>query len=81
MSRWPDPPDTLHVGRLIREHRERAGVSQAELSRRSSVNVNQLNKYERGHHEPTLPVLRRIAAALAVPVDHLVPSEPAEKTA
>jgi transcriptional regulator with XRE-family HTH domain len=64
-----------HTGTLIREHRERSGLAQAELARRAGVNVNQLNKYERQFHSPSLPVLERIARALEVRLDQLVPAE------
>lgn len=62
------------VGQLIREHRERAGLTQADLGRLAAVNINQLNKYERGHHQPTLPVLLRVAAALELEVSQLTPA-------
>lgn len=62
------------VGQLIREHREQAGLTQADLGRRAVVNINQLNKYERDHHQPTLPVLLRLAGALEVDVSQLTPA-------
>lgn len=61
------------IGSRIRVRRDLAGLSLRQLSERSAVTLTQIHKYERGVHEPTVPVLKRLAEALEVPLDELVP--------
>ena len=60
MSTTPD------FGKRLRELRERAGMSQAELSRRAEVHAVNISKLESGKYQPTWPVVIRLAAALEV---------------
>lgn len=48
---------------LIREARQRAGISQAELARRSGVPRTNVNAYERGRREPGVEILDRLLEA------------------
>ena len=56
------------VGVRIRFYRTLRELSQGALARRLRMSPAQLSRYETGHTEPGLPVLRRIAAALDVPL-------------
>ncbi len=49
------------------------GWSQRELSARANVSQTRLSKYENGTHQVPLGALIRIARALALPVDALLP--------
>ena len=50
-------------GDLLREARLRAGLSQAELARRSRTGRSLISRYERGAVEPSLETLRRLVRA------------------
>jgi transcriptional regulator with XRE-family HTH domain len=52
-------------GPALREVRNRAGLSQPQLSRAAEMSQTQISEYERGKHVPALPSLRRLAAALS----------------
>jgi transcriptional regulator with XRE-family HTH domain len=62
---------------LVREARERAGLTQQELAARAGVPQSTVSVYERGIRVPTLPTLERLlrAAGFTVDVD-LVPAGP-----
>ena len=53
----------------LRELREQAGLSQAELSQASGVPLWTLRKFEQGRREPLWLVLFQLADALGVPVE------------
>ena len=48
---------------LLREARQRAGLSQAELARRAGLSRSVLSVYESGRREPSSEALARILAA------------------
>jgi transcriptional regulator with XRE-family HTH domain len=48
---------------LLREIRDRSGLSQAELARRAGMPRSVINTYLRGHREAGTDALARIAAA------------------
>ena len=48
---------------LLRQARERAGLTQADLARRAGVTRSVLNVYESGRREPGSEALARILAA------------------
>jgi transcriptional regulator with XRE-family HTH domain len=48
---------------LIRQARRNAGLSQAELSRRSGISVPVLSAYENGRRQPSVAALARIVEA------------------
>jgi len=52
------------LDQLVRQLRERAGVTQAELAKRSGVAQPAISDYERGRKRPTLSTLQRLAAAV-----------------
>ncbi|HEU5315226.1 MAG TPA: helix-turn-helix transcriptional regulator [Chloroflexota bacterium] len=60
------------AGARLRAVRQRRGVSQSELARRTSAARTYLVALEQGQHEPSLDLLRRIAAALQVPLAGLI---------
>lgn len=55
------------VGRLIKQQRVAAGLSQAELARRVGVSPSALSQTERGHHGVSGDVLVRVWEALGIP--------------
>jgi transcriptional regulator with XRE-family HTH domain len=56
------------LGALLRAQRLAKGLSLRELATRTSVSNAYLSELERGRHEPSLSVLRAIAAALDTPL-------------
>lgn len=62
------PPNRQRVGRLIRQQRIAAGLSQAELARRIGVSASALSQTERGRHGISGDVLMRAWEALGVPL-------------
>ena len=48
---------------LIRQARREAGVSQAELARRTGIHSSVLSAYEHGRRQPSVAALARIASA------------------
>ncbi len=61
------------IGSRLRARRDQRRLTLRQLSVASDVTIPQIHKYERGIHEPTAPVLRRLADALEVSIDELVP--------
>jgi transcriptional regulator with XRE-family HTH domain len=58
---------------VIRDKRTVRGWTQAQLAKRAKVARSYLAQLEAGHKEnPSLPVLRRLAKALGVPVTELL---------
>jgi transcriptional regulator with XRE-family HTH domain len=64
--------DPAWVGVQLRALRERRGVSQSELARRTGVARTHLIAIEQGRHEPSLDLLARIAEALKYRLAELV---------
>jgi len=64
------PPPTL--GRLLREHRQRAGMRQEDLARRAGVSIRTLRDIEQDRvRRPQHRSIQRLVAALRlVEVDH-----------
>jgi transcriptional regulator with XRE-family HTH domain len=60
------------LGARLRAVRQRRGVSQSELARRSGAARTYVVAVELGRHEPSLDLLRRFAAALRLPLDELI---------
>lgn len=59
------------VGSLVRRHRERAGLSQAELGERIGKALETVGRIERGQASPSLETLEAISVALQVDVRDL----------
>lgn len=57
-------PTTDALGRQLREAREAAGLTQAELAERTAIPQSHLSKIEHGKHAVTIDVLCRLADAL-----------------
>lgn len=49
---------------LLQQARERLGISQSRLARASGVSRGLINRYERGHVEPTVEQFNRLLAPL-----------------
>jgi len=64
-------------GTLIREARRRAGITQAELARRTGLQQPAIARWENGRAEPSLSTLERLVAACGLELRlGLGPAEP-----
>ncbi len=67
---WQAQVDAL--GQFIRGQRQLAKLSLRELADRARVSNPYLSQIERGMHEPSVRVLKAIAAALGLPAETLL---------
>ena len=76
------PPDWPERGRALRALRERAGLTRAQLSRRSGVAEATIRNYELARHRPTTATMQRIYAvpellgSAPVPADAPITPQP-----
>ncbi len=61
--------DRTLIGRRIREEREAAGYTQAQLAQRAAIDDTVLSRIENGQRGIDSLILRRIARTLEVPMD------------
>ncbi|MCA9606566.1 MAG: helix-turn-helix transcriptional regulator [Myxococcales bacterium] len=59
--------DGVRLGQRIRELRLAAGLTQAELARRTGIHRPNIARVEAGRHTPSLETLARLASAIGVP--------------
>jgi predicted nucleotidyltransferase/DNA-binding XRE family transcriptional regulator len=53
----------MAAGRMLRDARQKSGLSQTELARRAEVAQSVISAYESGRREPALSTLSRLVAA------------------
>lgn len=63
------------LGAVLRETRQRQGISQQTLAERASLSRNFVAQVERGESSPTVATLARLAAALGTTVGELLGEE------
>lgn len=56
--------EALAFGKAVHDRRTALGLSVTELACRAGTNTDEIECIEEGGHEPTIPLLRRLAAAL-----------------
>jgi transcriptional regulator with XRE-family HTH domain len=61
------------IGHKLREARQRAGMTQAELATKAGTNTNYYAKLERGEATPSLNILEKIVKALDVKSSDILP--------
>ena len=59
--------DGARLGARLRELRLQAGLTQAELARRTGIHRPNIARVEAGRHTPSLETLARLASAIGVP--------------
>lgn len=64
--------DGTKLGARIRELRLAAGLTQAELARRTGIHRPNIARVEAGRHTPSLETLARLAAAIGVPTSSVL---------
>jgi predicted transcriptional regulator/DNA-binding XRE family transcriptional regulator len=73
--------DLVTLGRRVRHLRRARGLTLDQLSAAVGRAPSQLSMIENGRREPRLTLLQSLAAALAVPVQELLTSEPPSRRA
>ncbi|RZL77518.1 MAG: XRE family transcriptional regulator [Rhodococcus sp. (in: high G+C Gram-positive bacteria)] len=70
----PTDPDesATHLGDFIRAQRQMANLSLRQLSAMTAVSNPYLSQIERGMHEPSVRILKSIAAALNLSAEALL---------
>ena len=71
------PPITAfatHVGQVLRQQRDKAGLTQQQLAEKAGLLQSHISRIERGEYSPTNKTLTKLAAALGVPLGVLDPS-------
>lgn len=69
-DRWDATP--IAFGQILRTYRLAAGMSQERLALDAGVQRNFVSLIERGHNQPTISTLMRLAGALDVGPDELI---------
>ena len=69
----------MSLGDNIRMTRERSGLSQAALSKRTGLNPSQISNFEAGARAPNVRNLANLACALEVSADELLGIRPLTK--
>ncbi|MFK7989241.1 MAG: helix-turn-helix domain-containing protein [Sandaracinaceae bacterium] len=64
--------DGVRLGQRIRELRLAAGLTQAELARRTGIHRPNIARVEAGRHTPSLETLSRLANAIGVPTTRVL---------
>ena len=59
-------PLTAACGQIVRTHRERAGLTQAELAVAANVSESYIQRIEYGQRTPTITVFVQLAKALGI---------------
>ena len=72
MTRQPPPPNTVTLGRRLRDERVRQNLSIQEVSSRTRLGVSTISLVERDRHTPTHDTLQRWSTALDLDLDHLL---------
>ncbi len=72
-------PAAMHIGSTIRGYRLQRGLSQGDIEKRTGLLRCYLSRVENGHTVPSLDTLKKIAAALSLPMSQFFADEPAQK--
>lgn len=65
---------TMEIGKQIRKILDNKGISQHDLSKRTGLRIENINRLVNGKGNPTVNTLERIAIGLQVPVTSLLGS-------
>ena len=62
----------MEIGKFLKEHREKAGLSQSELARKTGVNQQSMSRWEMGINAPNITDCVRLARFYKISVDELI---------
>lgn len=69
-------PKSITIGNLIRQLRTSKGLSQMKLAQMVGLSYQQIQKYENGTTQLTVPRLRQLANALEAPIQTFIQIDP-----
>jgi len=69
------PVDGARLGARLRLLRKQAGLTQAEVARRTGIHRPNIARVEAGRHTPSLETLTRLATAIGVPTTQVLSDE------
>src|SRR5262249_4325222 len=64
--------DVMRFAEMLRDVREKAGLSQSALAKRSGLPFRSIQNWEQGHRTPRAQAVLSLARALNVPPDQLL---------
>ena len=62
----------MKIGHKIRELRRQKDLTQDELGRKTKIHGRYISKLENNHSVPSIDIIKKIASALDITVDHLL---------
>lgn len=62
----------MNLGYRFQKYRRRVGLSQKEAAEKIGINNYQLGNYETNRSEPSIAILKKMAALYRVSIDNLV---------
>ena len=65
----------MNIGTMIKNARQKRGLSQGDLEKRTGLMRCYISRVENGHTVPSIETLSRIAQALELPLTELLPEE------
>jgi uncharacterized protein len=68
--------DDLTAATLLRQARQRAGLSQVELAARAGVTQSVISSYESGHRQPSVPTLAALIEATGFELETVIRRQP-----
>jgi XRE family transcriptional regulator, aerobic/anaerobic benzoate catabolism transcriptional regulator len=71
----PEATYLRHVAARIREQRQQKGMSRRELSEAAGVSDRYVTQLESGRGNVSILLLRKLARALNVPIERLLPDD------
>ncbi|MGH7204532.1 MAG: helix-turn-helix domain-containing protein [Candidatus Levyibacteriota bacterium] len=61
------------LGESVRKYRRKAGLSQEELAVKAKLDLTSVSEIESGLRNPSLKTLHKLASALRITVNDLIP--------
>lgn len=61
----------INFGSTIKSYRRKKGLTQVALARRIGIESTYLSAIENGRREPSLPLVKQISKAIAIPTEVL----------
>lgn len=58
----------MMIGELIKKERERCGLTQEQLSKKSGISSRSIGHYEHGQRDPQMMTLGKIMGAMGVQI-------------
>jgi transcriptional regulator with XRE-family HTH domain len=71
----------MGFGDMLKESRERAGLTQKQLAERTGLPLGSIRNWEQNHRVPRLGVVPLLARAVGVPIEQLLLTMAAQATA